>query len=135
MSSRMRLIGSLFVLAIAALALALPGIAAAKDRNHDRIPDKWEKKHNLSLKHKQTKRDQDRDGLKNRAEFRSQTDPHDSDSDDDGVEDGDEGAGTIASFNPDDRQADDQHIRQRRVDHRHRHRQHRDQVRQRRRPR
>jgi hypothetical protein len=98
MSSRIRLIASLFVLAIAALALALPGLASAKDRNHDKIPDKWEKRHDLSLKVKQTKRDQDKDGLKNRAEFRSETDPHDADSDNDGVSDGAEGAGAIASF-------------------------------------
>jgi hypothetical protein len=78
--------------------LALPGIAAAKDRNHDRIPDRWEKRHRLSLKVKQTHRDQDRDHLRNRAEFLAGDDPRDADSDDDGVEDGEENAGTIQSF-------------------------------------
>ena len=84
-------------LGVAAL-LALAGPAAAKDRNGDRIPDRWEKRHKLSLKVNQAHRDQDRDGLRNRAEFKAGTNPRDRDSDDDGTKDGDENAGTIASF-------------------------------------
>jgi hypothetical protein len=88
--------------ALAALALALfavlAGPAAAHDRNGDRIPDRWEKRHHLSLKVKQGKRDQDGDGLRNRAEWKAGFDPRDDDSDDDGTEDGDENAGTIESF-------------------------------------
>jgi hypothetical protein len=80
------------------LMLSLPSIAAAKDRNHDRIPDRWEKRHGLSLKVNQAHRDQDRDNLVNRKEFKAGDDPLDPDSDGDGTEDGDEGAGTIASF-------------------------------------
>lgn len=90
---------SLALVAAAALAmLALPGIAAAKDGNHDRIPDRWEKRHHLSLNVNQAGRDQDRDHLRNRAEFLADDNPRDRDSDDDGVMDGDENAGTIASF-------------------------------------
>ncbi|MFL5873778.1 MAG: hypothetical protein ACJ75T_09955 [Solirubrobacterales bacterium] len=86
-------------LALGALALlALPSLAAAKDRNHDRIPDRWEKRHKLSLKTNQARLDQDRDHLRNRAEFLAGDDPRDHDSDDDGVMDGSEQAGTIASF-------------------------------------
>jgi hypothetical protein len=81
-----------------AASLMLASGAAAKDRNHDRIPDKWEKRHGLSLKHKQGKRDQDHDGLKNRGEFRAKLDPRDADSDDDGVDDGDENTGKVESF-------------------------------------
>ncbi len=88
-----------FALALGALALlAMPGLAAAKDHNHDRIPDRWEKRHKLSLKVNQARLDQDRDHLRNRAEFLAGDDPRDSDSDDDGVMDGNEQAGTIASF-------------------------------------
>lgn len=88
-----------FALALGALALlAMPGLAAAKDRNHDRIPDRWEKRHKLSLKVNQARHDQDRDHLRNRAEFLAGDNPRDADSDDDGVIDGDEQAGTIASF-------------------------------------
>ena len=79
-------------------ALAVAGPAAAKDRNNDRIPDRWEKKHDLSLKVKQTHRDQDRDGLQNLGEYRSGSDPRNADSDDDGTEDGDENAGVITAF-------------------------------------
>jgi hypothetical protein len=87
------------LVAAAALAmLALPGIAAAKDGNHDRIPDRWETRHHLPLNVNQAGRDQDGDQLRNRAEFLADDDPRDRDSDDDGVIDGDENAGTIASF-------------------------------------
>lgn len=88
-----------FALTLGALALlAMPSLAAAKDRNHDRIPDRWEKRHKLSLKTNQARLDQDRDHLRNRAEFLAGDDPRDHDSDDDGVMDGEEQAGTIASF-------------------------------------
>lgn len=89
----------LLALALGVTALlALAGPAAAKDSNRDKIPDRWEKRHKLSLKVDQSRRDQDRDGLRNRAEFRTSNDPRDADSDGDGVSDGDEGAGTIVSF-------------------------------------
>jgi hypothetical protein len=84
--------------ALLVLGLVAAGPASAKDRNHDKIPDRWEKRHNLSLKVNQAKRDQDRDQLNNRGEFQTGSDPRDDDSDDDGVEDGAEDGGTIASF-------------------------------------
>ena len=80
------------------LALAIAGPAAAKDRNHDKIPDKWEKKYNLSLKKNQARKDQDKDGARNKAEYRARTNPREADTDNDGIEDGDENAGTIESF-------------------------------------
>ena len=88
-----------FALTLGALALlAMPSLAAAKDRNHDHIPDRWEKRHHLSLNANQARLDQDRDHLRNRAEFLAGDNPRDRDSDDDGVMDGNEQAGTIASF-------------------------------------
>jgi hypothetical protein len=96
---RARLGMTWFALALGALALlAMPGLAAAKDGNHDRIPDRWEKRHKLSLNVNQERRDQDGDHLRNRAEFLAGDNPRDRDSDDDGVMDGGEQAGTIASF-------------------------------------
>jgi hypothetical protein len=90
---------TLLALALGALALlAMPALAAAKDTNHDRIPDRWEKRHKLSLKVNQARLDQDHDRLRNRAEFLAGDDPRDHDSDDDGVADGHEQAGTVASF-------------------------------------
>ncbi|HSS40963.1 MAG TPA: hypothetical protein VLK37_00265 [Solirubrobacterales bacterium] len=76
----------------------MPALAAAKDRNHDRIPDRWEKRHKLSLTVNQARHDQDGDHLRNRGEFLAGDNPRDADSDDDGVTDGSEQAGTIASF-------------------------------------
>src|SRR3954452_916896 len=88
-----------FALALGALALlAMPSLAAAKDRNHDHIPDKWEKRHHLSLKVNQAHKNQDSDALRNRAEFLAGDNPRDADSNDDGVIDGEDNAGTIASF-------------------------------------
>jgi hypothetical protein len=72
--------------------------ASKADSNRDRIPDRWERKHHLSLKVKQTRRDQDRDGLNNLGEFRAKTNPRDRDSDDDGVGDGAEHSGHVTSF-------------------------------------
>ena len=81
----------LFGVALAAL-LAVPGAAMAKsrDRDHDKLPDKWEHKFHLSTHHKSAKGDPDRDGLNNRGEFKSRTNPRKSDSDRDGVNDADD---------------------------------------------
>jgi hypothetical protein len=95
-------IRSLLVLAASCLGLiallAVPSGAAAKDRNHDRIPDRWEKAHHLSLQVNQAHRDQDRDQLDNRDEFLAGDNPRDADTDNDGTEDGNENAGRVASF-------------------------------------
>jgi hypothetical protein len=96
---RARLGMAWLALALGALALlAMPSLAAAKDRNHDHIPDKWEKRHHLSLRENQARLDQDRDHLRNRAESLAGDNPRDRDSNDDGVMDGNENAGTISSF-------------------------------------
>jgi hypothetical protein len=64
------------------------GAAVAKDRNHDRIPDRWEHRFHLSLKVDQANKDQDRDNVDNLNEFQEGTNPRDADTDDDGVNDG-----------------------------------------------
>jgi hypothetical protein len=92
-------LGAVLAAALGALAiLALPTAASAKDRNHDRIPDRWEKQHHLSMKVDQAGRDQDRDHLRNRDEFLAGDNPRDADSDNDGNMDGNENAGRIVSF-------------------------------------
>ena len=94
-------IGLLLAAILALLAVSAPGMAQAKDSNRDRIPDRWEKSHSLTLKKDQRKLDQDKDGLRNRGEFLSNTDPRDKDSDDDGITDVKEKAGVIASYDAD----------------------------------
>ncbi len=87
--------------ALAALLAFAPGAMAHSwrgDRNHDRIPDRWERANHLSLKVNQAKRDQDHDGLRNRGEFMAGDNPRDDDTDNDGTEDGQEKAGQVVSF-------------------------------------
>ena len=91
----------LLLVASCAAALVFPAAGMARshgDRNGDRIPDRWERAHHLSLKVNQAKRDQDHDGLRNRAEFMAGDNPRDADTDNDGVPDGKEKAGQVASF-------------------------------------
>jgi hypothetical protein len=88
----------LAVALVAGLGVVSSASARSRDRNHDRLPDRWERAHHLSLKVKQGKRDQDRDGLNNRGEFRAKTNPRDADTDNDGIRDGKEHAGTVKSF-------------------------------------
>src|SRR6476659_3593266 len=63
-------LGVAVAMVLGALALALPSLAAAQDRNHH----------------------------DNRGEFKAGDNPRDADTDNDGVTDGEENAGTIASF-------------------------------------
>jgi hypothetical protein len=97
-----RTIRTLLLLACAVAAvLAFPASGLARshgDRNRDGIPDRWERANHLSLKVNQARRDQDHDGLRNKAEFRVGDNPRDADTDNDGVEDGHEKAGQIVSF-------------------------------------
>jgi Bacterial TSP3 repeat len=72
----------------ALLVLALPATAVARDRDHDGLPDRWEKKHHLSVSHASASADPDRDHVDNWNEHREGTDPRDRDSDNDGRRDG-----------------------------------------------
>jgi hypothetical protein len=109
---------TLFIsIALALLAFAIPATVGAKrshhkshhrvaDRNHNGMPDRWERKFRV---HKASA-DPDRDGVANLGEFHNGTNPRDADTDNDGVEDGnddanhdgiddgDEQSGVIASF-------------------------------------
>lgn len=74
------------------MSLAFGAIAEAKpkDRNRNGIPDRWERKYKLSTKRDLSRRDSDRDGINNRSEYRSATNPRKVDTDADGLEDADE---------------------------------------------
>ncbi len=73
---------------LAALIALFVAPALARDRNHDQLPDGWEKQNHLSLRVKQAKRDTDRDKLNNRDEFKYKTNPRKADTDGDGLKDG-----------------------------------------------
>jgi hypothetical protein len=60
---------------------------AARDRDHDKLPDRWEKRHHLSTHVRSGKYDPDHDRLTNRQEFRHHTNPHKKDTDGDGLRD------------------------------------------------
>jgi hypothetical protein len=86
----------LVVAAVAALALlVMPSVASAKrhdrnkDRNHNGIPDKWEKRFHLKGAGV-AKADPDKDGLNNRAEWLSHTNPLKADTNGNGVTDANE---------------------------------------------
>jgi len=79
-------------LIVLVVALLIPGIAMARDRDHDHMRDRWEKKHGLSTHRANGHRDRDHDGLSNLGEFRAHTDPQDADTDDDCIEDDNEDA-------------------------------------------
>jgi hypothetical protein len=78
----------MFGVVLAAL-LVVPGAAMAKshDRNHDGIPDKWEKRFHLSTTRNAAKADPDRDWLNNLGEFKSHTNPRKADTNGNGVND------------------------------------------------
>jgi hypothetical protein len=78
----------LLVLAAALALLALPAISQARDRNHDGLPDKWEKHFHLSLHANQANRDPDHDRVDNANEFREHTSPRKRDTNGNGRPDG-----------------------------------------------
>jgi hypothetical protein len=61
---------------------------APRDRDRDRLPDRWERNHHLSPSKASAKRDPDRDRLSNRRELRLRTHPRRADTDRDRLRDG-----------------------------------------------
>ena len=62
--------------------------SAPRDRDHDRLPDRWERRHQLSTSKPSARRDPDRDRLRNRREYRLRTHPRRKDTDRDRLRDG-----------------------------------------------
>jgi hypothetical protein len=99
----------LMTLSLVAAAIALcASPALARKRDHDRLPDRWERKFHLNLKKNDAKRDRDRDGLSNVREYRAHTNPRKKDTDHDGLKDG---AERRFGFKPRDRDSDDDGIK------------------------
>jgi hypothetical protein len=77
------------VLGLVALVGAMVSAgASSRDRDHDRMPDRWERHYGLSTKNKSAKRDPDKDHLRNRREYRLHLNPRRADTDRDGLRDG-----------------------------------------------
>ena len=91
----------LAVAGVAMSVLALPAAAFAhgSDRDHDKLPDRWEARYHLGS----AAADIDGDGLNALGELRSRTSPRDADSDDDGVLDGKEDLDGDGIANEDER--------------------------------
>jgi hypothetical protein len=84
-------VAALALLVVPSAALAKKGHGRGHDRNHDGIPDKWEKKHGISTtKRSSGKADPDKDGLTNRSEWQARTNPKSDDTNRNGVGDADE---------------------------------------------
>jgi hypothetical protein len=62
--------------------------AAPRDRDHDGLPDRWERRHHLAVAKKSARSDPDRDRLSNLREYRLRTNPRRKDTDRDGLRDG-----------------------------------------------
>lgn len=80
----------IFASALAFLAVPSSALAKGGDRNHDRIPDRWEHRFGIALTKGAAAGDPDGDGLSNRGEFASHTNPRKADTNGNGVTDGNE---------------------------------------------
>ncbi len=70
---------------------ATPNIGYKRDRDNDEIPDEWERKHGFNVTNStDAKIDLDNDNLTNFEEYLNNTHPRNSDTDNDGLLDGDE---------------------------------------------
>ena len=63
----------------ATLVLAAPAQALGRDTDHDGMPDRWERKHNLNWKKPNARGDADHDGITNLREFRLGLNPRHAD--------------------------------------------------------
>jgi hypothetical protein len=81
---------SVLLMAMFVYLAAIVSAAAARDRDHDRLPDRWERNHQLSPRKASAKRDPDSDHLRNLRELRLRTHPRRADTDRDGLRDGPE---------------------------------------------
>jgi hypothetical protein len=90
----------LVALAVSAAVSAPTPDRAARDRDHDELPDRWERRYDLSTSKTSANGDVDHDGLPNLREYRLHTNPRKRDSDRDGYGDR---AEVRAGTNPRDR--------------------------------
>ncbi len=114
MSRFMLLVVTLAVLVTALVVIGGPATdeTQARDRDGDGLPDRWERRHGLSLSKKSGRRDLDGDQLRNRREFRLHLNPRRLDSDGDHL--GDRAELIRWNTNPRKRNTDGDGLRDRR---------------------
>jgi hypothetical protein len=97
----------IFLLATAVIGLSVvPAAAGGRDSDGDGMPNRWERNHGTRVYKADARADYDKDGLRNRAEFRLRVEPLEEDSDSDGMDDGDEVADGYRSTDVDDADTD-----------------------------
>ncbi|GAB1692699.1 hypothetical protein KRM28CT15_45020 [Krasilnikovia sp. M28-CT-15] len=69
-------------------ALAAAPRSSMRDRDHDGMPDRWERANHLNPRRNDAKADPDRDGLTNLQEYKVGSSPRRADADRDGIRDG-----------------------------------------------
>ncbi len=103
---RTRRLKNLGAAGAAMLVLSISAAPAyAADSDGDRMPNRWERAHNLNPNVANARGNPDRDSLVNLGEYRNHANPRDEDTDNDGADDGDE----VRTFDdePDDADTDD----------------------------
>jgi Bacterial TSP3 repeat len=78
---------ALMLLVPLAVLMPLASGRMFRDRDHDHLPDKWEKRYHISTHQRSTKRDPDHDRLTNLREYKAHTNPRRADTDRDGLND------------------------------------------------
>ena len=93
------------VFAVSSPALA-GGTVSGRDSDRDGMPNRWEVRHGLNAHKANARGDADRDGLRNLGEYKHGTDPQETDSDEDGLDDEDEVDDCTATTDPTDDDTD-----------------------------
>lgn len=98
------------LLAVAMLALFGAPASAGGDSDGDGMPNRWERNNGTRVYKADARVDRDKDGLTNLREYRLRIKPLDEDTDNDGMDDGDEVKDSYKSTDVDDRDTDDDGI-------------------------
>src|SRR5688500_11177109 len=85
-----RVLGTGLLALCTAVSLTGSAVAASRDSDGDGMPNTWESNHGLDPHRANAGGNPDHDGLKNLSEYKHGAEPKDEDSDNDGLDDGDE---------------------------------------------
>ena len=103
-------VAAVLLVVLYVLTVAASPARAARDSDHDGMPNRWEKAHGLNPHKANANRNPDHDGLVNLGEYTFGTDPIDEDTDDDGIVDGDDDANDDGVADGDEDGLDDEDL-------------------------